>query len=90
MLLSHTLLTTLAETLAEQQLLPDLDLAKQKGPVLSFNAKSAADPHSPMKSFAAIAILAAALVASVVASSAQFSSSHVADLGKDFDEKASF
>ena len=39
-----------------------------------------------MKSVITCSLLAA-LIASVAASSSQFSSPHVADLGKDFDEK---
>ncbi len=40
-----------------------------------------------MKAVTLLSFCTAALVASVAASSAQFSSSHVADLGSDFDEK---
>lgn len=40
-----------------------------------------------MKTSILLSFFAAALVATVAAASAQFSSSHVADLGNDFDEK---
>lgn len=40
-----------------------------------------------MKGLAVLSVVAAALFASVAASTAQFSSSHVADLGNSFDEK---
>lgn len=40
-----------------------------------------------MKAVTLLSFCTAAFVASVAASSAQFSSSHVADLGSDFDEK---
>lgn len=42
-----------------------------------------------MKSIAYLLVAATALLTNVLASSAQFSSPHVADLAKDFDEKVS-
>ena len=43
-----------------------------------------------MKTSILLSFFAASLVATIAAASAQFSSSHVADLGNDFDEKVWF